>query len=96
MIGGNLSNCLEAWKSISCNKTVLDWLTYGVPLDFNVQPGQFEEQNNIFSHKETLFLDSEILKFLNYCKVGVYARPGLYRTVYHIFLQCPSRTVLFV
>ena len=64
MIGGNLSNCLEAWKSISCNKTVLDWLTYGVPLDFNVQPGQFEEQNNIFSHKETLFLDSEIPKLL--------------------------------
>lgn len=62
MIGGNLSNHLEQWKSITNNVTVLNWLSHGVPLEFDVEPDEFEENNNVFKVKERLFLDEEIPK----------------------------------
>ena len=57
-----MSNHLESWRLITDNKTVLNWLSAGVPLDFDQVPGPFEERNNIFKRKEYEFLDKEIAK----------------------------------
>ena len=57
MIGGSLHYCLNEWKNITDNKTVLNWLTQGVPLDFIREPDIFENYNNIFSSKESAFLN---------------------------------------
>lgn len=62
MIGGNLTNHIENWKTITDNFTVLNWITTGVPLEFKVYPEPFEEKNNVFKRKEVLFLDEEIPK----------------------------------
>ena len=38
MIGGNLSRHLNDWNSITNNKTVLNWIKEGIPLEFDSEP----------------------------------------------------------
>ena len=64
MIGGQISNCIHEWRKITDNETVLRWVEFGVPLDFNSVPVRFEEKNNCFSVHEREFLESEIPKLL--------------------------------
>ena len=64
MIGGNISNCIKEWQKIADNQTVLQWVEFGVPLNFNSPPDIFEHKNNTFSVRENNFLRSEIPKLL--------------------------------
>ena len=65
MIGGNLSRHLNDWNSITNNKTVLNWIKEGIPLEFDSEPIPFENKNNIFKAAEAKFLDEEIQFLIN-------------------------------
>ena len=60
MIGGNIHNKCEEWSKITKNPTVLQWITEGIPLDFDALPEPYEHRNNIFKKEEKHFLDQKI------------------------------------
>ena len=64
MIGGNISKHIKEWRKITDNETVLKWVEFGVPLDFQSSPDSFVQENNTFSVRESEFLESEIPKLL--------------------------------
>lgn len=64
MIGGNIKNCINEWRNITDNETILQWVEFGVPLDFTTTPQGFVHDNNIFSTREKTFLNTEIPKLL--------------------------------
>ena len=64
MIGGNISKHIKEWRKITDNETVLKWVEFGVPLDFQSSPDSFVQENNTFSVCESEFLESEIPKLL--------------------------------
>ena len=65
MIGGNIANHIDNWKLITSNKTVIDWVENGIPLELSVEPEPFTEKNGIFKYKECCFLDEELPKLIH-------------------------------
>lgn len=55
---------LSYWKDRVSNKTVLDWIQNGVPVDLqnNIQP--FVHNNRKFNKVEADFLDKEISRLI--------------------------------
>ena len=66
MVVGDISNRVDVWESLTSDKTILDWIKYGVKINFSSFPTEFELPNRNFSKEEHDFVKNEIQSLL--CK----------------------------
>ena len=57
----------QYWQEHVTHKCVLDWIKFGVPIEFETTPQTFHCANRKFSKKEANFLDQEVSRLLR-CK----------------------------
>ena len=59
---GSVQNYVYAWKQITDNSVVIDWLQNGVQIPFQKLPEQFTFPNPPLGKKECCFISSELVK----------------------------------
>ena len=62
----SLTKCLNQWEEIGANKSVLEWLEFGVKWNFSSEPGRYEFSNRI-SKSAHKFVSDEVKDLLKRC-----------------------------
>ena len=64
-ISERLYKNIDNWRKIDAPEEILNWITNGVPINFNSIPPKFYIKNKSFGIEERNFLRKHISKLLN-------------------------------